>query len=51
MCPNFIDAGIKPDDGAILVSGTGGVGSVSVGLLASMGYEVVAKRAKPIIHF
>jgi len=43
----LIDAGIKPEDGAIIVSGaTGGVGSVSVALLSSMGYDVVAMSGK-----
>jgi len=43
----LIDAGVKPSDGAIVVSGaTGGVGSVSVALLSSMGYEVVAMSGK-----
>jgi putative YhdH/YhfP family quinone oxidoreductase len=40
--------GITPDDGPILVTGaTGGVGSVSVDLLAAAGYEVVASTGKP----
>ena len=39
----LIDWGITPDDGPIVVTGaTGGVGSVSVDLLAAAGYEVVA---------
>lgn len=43
----LIDAGIKPTDGAVIVSGaTGGVGSVSVALLSSMGYDVVAMSGK-----
>jgi putative YhdH/YhfP family quinone oxidoreductase len=40
--------GITPDDGPVLVTGaTGGVGSVSVDLLAAAGYEVVASTGKP----
>ena len=40
--------GIAPGDGPILVTGaTGGVGSVSVDLLAAAGYEVVASTGKP----
>ncbi|MFZ4374601.1 MAG: oxidoreductase [Mycobacterium sp.] len=40
--------GITPDDGPILVTGaTGGVGSVSIDLLAAAGYEVVASTGKP----
>ncbi len=40
--------GIRPGDGPILVTGaTGGVGSVSVDLLAAAGYEVVASTGKP----
>lgn len=44
----LIDRGIRPDDGAIVVTGaSGGVGSVSVDLLASLGYHVVASTGKP----
>jgi len=40
--------GITPQDGPIVVTGaTGGVGSVSVDLLAAAGYEVVASTGKP----
>ncbi|GAB93554.1 acrylyl-CoA reductase family protein [Gordonia rhizosphera] len=40
--------GITPSDGPVLVTGaTGGVGSVSVDLLAAAGYEVVASTGKP----
>ena len=43
----LIDWGIKPDDGPIVVTGaTGGVGSVSVDLLAAAGYDVVASTGK-----
>lgn len=38
---------IRPDDGEILVSGaTGGVGSMSVAILAKLGYRVVALTGK-----
>lgn len=44
----LINRGITPADGPILVTGaTGGVGSVSVDLLAAAGYEVVASSGKP----
>ncbi|MTI13963.1 acrylyl-CoA reductase (NADPH) [Sansalvadorimonas verongulae] len=37
------DAGVKPEDGEILVTGaSGGVGSVAVNLLAKLDYKVVA---------
>lgn len=40
--------GISASDGPVLVTGaTGGVGSVSVDLLAGLGYEVVASTGKP----
>lgn len=39
--------GVQPGDGPVLVTGaTGGVGSVSVDLLAGLGYEVVASTGK-----
>lgn len=39
--------GIKPGDGPILVTGaSGGVGSVAIVLLASLGYEVVASTGR-----
>jgi acrylyl-CoA reductase (NADPH) len=42
------DRGIAPGDGPIVVTGaTGGVGSVSIDLLAGAGYEVVASTGKP----
>lgn len=41
------DHGVEPGDGPVLVTGaTGGVGSVSVDLLAGLGYEVVASTGK-----
>ncbi len=40
-------AGVKPDDGEILVTGaTGGVGSIAVSILARAGYKVVAATGK-----
>lgn len=43
--------GVGPSDGPVLVTGaTGGVGSVSVDLLAKLGYEVVASTGKPDIE-
>ena len=36
-----LDGPVKPDHGPVLVTGaTGGVGSVAVSLLSSLGYEV-----------
>lgn len=44
----IIDHGITPEDGPIVVTGaTGGVGTVSIDLLAGAGYEVVASTGKP----
>ena len=43
--------GMTPDSGPILVTGaTGGVGSVAVKLLATLGYEVAAVTGKPEQH-
>ncbi len=43
----LIDWGIEPDAGPLVVTGaTGGVGSVSVDLLAAAGYQVVASTGK-----
>ena len=40
--------GLKPADDAVLVTGaSGGVGSVAVALLASLGYTVIASTGKP----
>lgn len=44
----IVDAGIRPEDGPVVVTGaTGGVGSTSIDLLAGLGYEVVASSGKP----
>jgi acrylyl-CoA reductase (NADPH) len=41
------NGGVTPDKGPILVTGaTGGVGSLSVAILAKLGYEVVASTGK-----
>ncbi|WP_036605527.1 acryloyl-CoA reductase [Paenibacillus assamensis] len=43
----LMNHGLKPEDGPILVTGaSGGVGSLSVGILAKLGYEVVAATSK-----
>ncbi|KXU35743.1 quinone oxidoreductase [Ventosimonas gracilis] len=40
-------AGVKPESGAVLVTGaSGGVGSIAVALLAAQGYQVTAVTAK-----
>jgi acrylyl-CoA reductase (NADPH) len=42
------DHGITPAAGPVLVTGaTGGVGSTAVGMLAGLGYDVVASTGKP----
>ena len=42
------DNGIGPDAGPIVVTGaSGGVGSLAVGMLAKLGYEVAASTGKP----
>lgn len=48
MCVHALQRhGIDPNDGPILVTGaTGGVGSVSIDLLAAAGYHVVASTGK-----
>jgi putative YhdH/YhfP family quinone oxidoreductase len=44
----LVDNGITPDDGPILVTGaTGGVGSVAVSVLSSLGYDTAAVTGKP----
>ncbi len=41
-------AGVKPDQGPIIVTGaSGGVGSVSIALLAKLGFEVIASTGRP----
>lgn len=43
----LIKTGIKPESGKIVVSGaTGGVGSLSIAILAKLGYDVVAVSGK-----
>ncbi|WP_246097727.1 oxidoreductase [Rhodococcus spelaei] len=47
----LVDRGLTPADGPVLVTGaSGGVGSVSVDLLAAAGFEVVASTGKPEAH-
>jgi acrylyl-CoA reductase (NADPH) len=47
----LIDVGITPERGKILVTGaTGGVGSFAVGILAKLGYEVIASTGKIETH-
>lgn len=52
MSVNAVRAhGVGPSDGPVLVTGaTGGVGSISVDLLAGLGYEVVASTGKADAH-
>lgn len=52
MSVNAIRAhGVRPQDGPVLVTGaTGGVGSISVDLLAGLGYEVIASTGKVGAH-
>ncbi|MBD0324673.1 MAG: alcohol dehydrogenase catalytic domain-containing protein, partial [Aldersonia sp.] len=43
----LLDHGLTPDDGPVLVTGaSGGVGSVSVDLLAGRGFDVIASSGK-----
>ncbi|WP_041452263.1 oxidoreductase [Hoyosella subflava] len=47
----LLDNGVTPESGPVLVTGaTGGVGSVSVDLLAGLGFEVVASTGKSDAH-
>ena len=47
MITALIDNGVQPQDGEILVTGaTGGVGSVAVAILATLGYNVCAATGK-----
>ena len=44
----LIGHGLKPEDGDILVTGAnGGVGSVAIALLGTLGYRVVASTGRP----
>lgn len=44
----IVERGIKPERGPVVVTGaTGGVGSLSVAILAKLGYEVAAVTGKP----
>jgi putative YhdH/YhfP family quinone oxidoreductase len=44
--------GVTPDRGPIVVTGAGGgVGSISVAILAKLGYEVAAISGKPRAHY
>ena len=43
----IVDFGVKPEDGKVLVTGaTGGVGSLAVGLLSKLGYQVTVSTGK-----
>lgn len=49
---NLINSGIGKSQGKIVVSGaTGGVGSISIGILSKLGYDVVAISGKKEDHF
>jgi acrylyl-CoA reductase (NADPH) len=51
QCVTAIAERVKPDRGPVLVTGaTGGVGSLSVAILAKLGYEVEAVTGKPEHH-
>lgn len=51
MSVEAVRAHVEPGDGPVLVTGaTGGVGSISVDLLAGLGYEVVASTGKRDAH-
>jgi acrylyl-CoA reductase (NADPH) len=48
MSVHRLTAGVRPEDGEILVTGaTGGVGSIAVGILSRLGYSVTAVSGKP----
>lgn len=45
---HLLESGVTPDQGDILVTGaTGGVGSLTIGILAQEGFNVVAVTGKP----
>ena len=45
---HLIHMGVTPDKGPVLVTGaSGGVGSIAVGLLAHLGFSVIASTGKP----
>lgn len=47
----LVHHGVKPSAGEIVVTGaSGGVGSLSIGLLAKLGYDVTAISGKPELH-
>lgn len=44
----LVQSGVNPSDGEILVTGaSGGVGSIAVGILSKLGYDVIAGTGKP----
>jgi acrylyl-CoA reductase (NADPH) len=46
------DAGVKPDQGEVLVTGAaGGVGSVAIAILSKLGYKVVASTGRASEEF
>lgn len=48
MSADRLTAGVKPEQGTVLVTGaTGGVGSIAVGILSRLGYSVAAVSGKP----
>ncbi|MEZ6054422.1 MAG: YhdH/YhfP family quinone oxidoreductase [Planctomycetaceae bacterium] len=48
---SLVEHGIKPESGPVVVTGaTGGVGVISVMLLAKLGYQVTAVSGKPDQH-
>ncbi|MGA9277853.1 MDR family oxidoreductase [Ilumatobacter sp.] len=52
LCVLGLEAGgVTPDDGPIVVTGAaGGVGSVAIAILASLGYDVTAVTGRPEEH-
>lgn len=48
---SLLDTGVNPDQGPVLVTGaTGGVGSISVAILAKLGFRVAAVTGKADSH-